>query len=164
MLKEVWLSRLCVIQHLSQHGCRKCSYHFLWVAYKLHPAEGRVDLLHAVATLPGPHIYCILQTSREHPVIFTQWFKSRAYAKFFKKGKKHIHSISYLATFVFPYFSSRWQTELWELSPWSSPTPPSTIWVKSSSISDIWQVSTNVINSPEQANQLDTHTDFFVSV
>lgn len=160
MLKEVWPS-----QHLSHRGCRKRSYHFLWVTYKLHPAEGRVDLLHAVATLPGPHIYCILQTSGEHPVIATQLFNSWACAKWSSsKRPKDTFTASGSATFVFPYFSSRWQTELWELSPWSSPTPPSTIWVKSSSISDIFKVSTNVINSPERTNHKDTHIDFFVSL
>lgn len=43
------------------------THHFLRVTHKLHFAESRVDLLHAVRSLPRPHVYGVLQWPRQHP-------------------------------------------------------------------------------------------------
>lgn len=48
---------------------KNTSYHFLGIAHKLHFAEGRVDFLHSVASLPRPNLHCILQRARKHPNI-----------------------------------------------------------------------------------------------
>lgn len=52
------------------------------------------------------------------------------FKKIVRDVNNHLQSLFSLSTFVFLYSSSRWQTGLWELSPWSSPIPPSTVWGK----------------------------------